>query len=125
MLLSALASCLPVCWSYPPPRTAPRKTPEKTRRIFPPYLPDLSRRRSRSRTRPGSTSPAAPVQIGTPEIMPEAAKISAEVFYARGIVSWKIYLHAPYSPPNKPKRRQNVQNPPQKFVQKKFPTPPL
>lgn len=39
-----LASCLPVCRSCPPPRTAPRKPPEKTRRIFPPLLPDGSRR---------------------------------------------------------------------------------
>ena len=129
VLLSALASCLPVCWSCPPPRTAPRKTPEKTRRIFPASLLDLSRRRSRFRTRPGSTSPAAPVQIGTPEIMPEAAKIpadfSAEGFYARGIVSWKIYLYAPYSPPKQAKRRQIAQKPPRNFVQKKFPTPPF
>ena len=99
VLLSALASCLPVCWSCPPPRTAPRKTPEKTRRIFPACLLDLSRRRSRSRTRPGSTSPAAPVQIGTPEIMLEAAKISSsfsgEVFYAPGLSLASWYINAP------------------------------
>ena len=99
VLLSVLASCLPVCWSCPPPRTAPRKTPEKTRRIFPACLLDLSRRRSRSRTRPGSTSPAAPVQIGTPEIMLEAAKISSsfsgEVFYAPGLSLASWYINAP------------------------------
>lgn len=60
------ACLLSACWSCPPPRTAPRKPPEKMRRIFPATLPDASRRRSRSRTRPGSTSPAAPVQISTP-----------------------------------------------------------
>lgn len=93
------ACLLSACWSRPPPRTAPRKPPEKTRRIFPAHFPGASRRRSRSRTRPGSTSPAAPVQIGTPEIMPEAAKISSdfsgEVFYAPGLslVSW--YINAP------------------------------
>lgn len=48
----ALASCLPACWSCPPSRTAPRKPPEKTRRIFPAHLPDASRRRSGSRTSP-------------------------------------------------------------------------
>ena len=77
----------------------PQKTPEKTRRIFPACLLDLSRRRSRSRTRPGSTSPAAPVQIGTPEIMPEAAKISSsfsgEVFYAPGLSLASWYINAP------------------------------
>lgn len=50
---------------------------------------------------------------------------SGEVFYAPGSVSWKIYLYAPYSPPNQSKIRQNSPNSPRKFVQKKFPTPPF
>lgn len=29
-----LASCLPVCWSWPPPRNTPRKTPGKRRENF-------------------------------------------------------------------------------------------
>ena len=29
-----LAACLPVCWSWPPPRNAPRKTPGKRRENF-------------------------------------------------------------------------------------------
>ena len=67
-------------------------------------------------TGPAAASGTAP---GSP------ADFSAEGFYARGIVSWKIYLYAPYSPPKQAKRRQIAQKPPRNFVQKKFPTPPF
>lgn len=91
VLLSVLASCLPVCWSRPPPRTAPRKTPEKTRRIFPACLPDLSRRRSRSRTRPGSTSPAGPLQAGRRTGKNPVGKFRRDILRARSKSCFLVY----------------------------------
>lgn len=75
----------------PPPRTAPRKTPEKTRRIFPACLPDLSRRRSRSRTRPGSTSPAGPLQAGRRTGKNPVGKFRRGILRARSKSCFLVY----------------------------------
>ena len=57
--------------------------------------------------------------------MPEAAKISAEVFYAPGIVSWKIYLYAPYSPPNQLNAVKTSKIRPKILCKKSSPRPPF